>query len=86
MFYGGIAAGVVLVSRSPAGSRSLNAYLFGSITTTSVGDLVVFGALSAVVLVLVYVLGRELFSVSNDEEYAGPPACPSCGSTSCWPC
>ena len=70
VFYGGIAAGVVLASRSPAGSRSLNAYLFGSITTTSVGDVVVFGALSAAVLLIVYVLGRELFSVSNDEEYA----------------
>jgi len=70
VFYGGIAAGVVLASRSPAGSRSLNAYLFGSITTTSTSDVVVFGALGAVVLLLVYVLGRELFSVSNDEEYA----------------
>lgn len=70
VFYGGIAAGVVLVSRSPSGSRSLNAYLFGSITTTSAADVAVFAALGAVVVSLVVLLGRELFSVSNDEEYA----------------
>lgn len=70
VFYGGIAAGVVLVSRSPSGSRSLNAYLFGSITTTSAADVAVFAVLGAVVVSLVVLLGRELFSVSNDEEYA----------------
>jgi zinc transport system permease protein len=70
VFYGGIAAGVVLVSRAPGGSRSLNAYLFGAITTTSAGDLVVFAVLAAVILALVIMLGRPLFSVSNDEDYA----------------
>lgn len=70
VFYGGIAAGVVLVSRSPSGSRSLNAYLFGSITTTSASDVAVFAVLGAGVVGLVVLLGRELFSVSNDEEYA----------------
>ena len=35
LFYGGIAGGVVLVSRAPSGSRNLDAYLFGAITTTS---------------------------------------------------
>ncbi len=70
VFYGGIAAGVVLVSRAPAGGRNLNSYLFGAITTTTTADLVVFGLLSVVVLVLVVVLGRELFSISNDEDYA----------------
>ena len=32
LFYGGIAGGVVLVSRAPSGARNLNQYLFGSIT------------------------------------------------------
>ena len=39
LFYGGIAGGVVLVSRAPSGARNLNQYLFGSITTTSTSDL-----------------------------------------------
>ncbi len=70
MFYGGIAGGVVLVSKAPTGSRNLTQYLFGTITTTSNGDLVVFGVLAAVVLAVVLLGGPALFTVSNDEEFA----------------
>lgn len=70
LFYGGIAGGVVLVSRAPSGSRNLTQYLFGTITTTSNGDLVAFAVLAAVVLGTVVLLGPALFAVSNDEEFA----------------
>lgn len=71
LFYGGIAGGVVLISQAPGGTPSnLNAYLFGAITTTSETDLVAFGVLSAIVLLVTHGLGRYLFAVSNDEEYA----------------
>jgi zinc transport system permease protein len=70
LFYGGIAGGVVLVSQAPSGARSLNAYLFGSISTTTWSDLVVFGVLTLVVLTVTTLLGSALFSVSNDEEFA----------------
>jgi zinc transport system permease protein len=70
LFYGGIAAGVVLVSQAPSGVRNLDAYLFGSITTTSWSDVAMFAVLTAVILVVTGVLGRALFSVSNDEEFA----------------
>jgi zinc transport system permease protein len=71
LFYGGIAGGVVLISQTPGGSAStLTAYLFGAITTTTTGDLLVFGLLTAVVLALTIGLGRSLFAVANDEEYA----------------
>ena len=71
MFYGGIALGVVLIAKSPAGSpANLTGYLFGAILTTSPGDLVLFGVLAAVVLVTVLVLRPRLFAVANDEEYA----------------
>jgi zinc transport system permease protein len=71
LFYGGIAAGVVLISKAPGGTpTNLNAYLFGAITTTSRSDLVVFVVLSAIVLLVTHGLGRYLFAVSNDEEYA----------------
>lgn len=71
LFYGGIAGGVVIVSQAPAGtSVNLDAYLFGAITTTTAGDLRAFLALSVVVLLVTVGLGRYLFSVSNDEEYA----------------
>jgi zinc transport system permease protein len=70
LFYGGIAGGVVLVSQAPSGARNLNAYLFGSIATTTWSDLVTFGVLALVVLVTTTILGPALFSVSNDEEFA----------------
>ncbi|QXC59446.1 metal ABC transporter permease [Aquihabitans sp. G128] len=71
LFYGGIAGGVVIVSQAPPGTTvNLDAYLFGAITTTTAGDLRVFAVLSLVVLAVTLGLGRYLFAVSNDEEYA----------------
>ena len=55
LFYGGIAGGVVLVSRAPSGARNLNQYLFGSITTTSTGDLITFSVLAASILAVTIV-------------------------------
>ena len=70
LFYGGIAGGVVLVSRAPAGGRSLNQYLFGSITTTTNMDLIAFAVLAGVVVVVTAVVGPALFAVGDDEEFA----------------
>ncbi|NHO85097.1 metal ABC transporter permease [Micromonospora sp. CMU55-4] len=70
LFYGGIAGGVVLVGLSNASSGALNAYLFGSLTTTSQGDLVTIGVLGAALLVTMLVLRPALFAVCHDEEYA----------------
>ncbi|MFI7587149.1 metal ABC transporter permease [Spongisporangium articulatum] len=71
LFYGGIAGGVVLIGLSPDGrAANLNSYLFGSITTTSGSDLVVFAVLSALVLAVAVGLAPRLFAVSNDEEFA----------------
>ena len=71
MFYGGIAAGVVIISLAPGGTpANLNSYLFGAITTTSAADLTVFAVLAAVVLTVTLGMGPRLFAVSNDEEYA----------------
>ena len=71
LFYGGIAGGVVIISQAPGGTPgNLNTYLFGAITTTTTGDLRVFAVLTLVVLLVTHGLGRYLFAVSNDEEYA----------------
>lgn len=71
MFYGGIAVGVVLMSR--AGSKTpanLDSYLFGAITTTSPRDVWVFVALAAVIVGTTWLLRPRLFAVASDEEYA----------------
>ena len=71
MFYGGIALGVVLISRSSSGTpANLTGYLFGAILTTSRSDIVVFAVLAVVVLGTTLVLRQRFFAVANDEEYA----------------
>ena len=71
LFYTGIAAGVVLISLSPDGSAAnLVTYLFGSITTTTSADLLLFAGLAVLVVVSVAVLGRAMYAVSDDEEFA----------------
>jgi zinc transport system permease protein len=71
IFYGGIAGGVVLISKAPGGSAAtLNSYLFGAITTTTAADLTVFAILAAVILVVTLGLARQLFAVADDEEFA----------------
>lgn len=71
MFYGGIAAGVVIINRAEGGQTSaLTGYLFGAITTTTPGDLMVFGALCALIVVVTVVLRQRLYAAAGDEEYA----------------
>ncbi|MBM7078427.1 MULTISPECIES: metal ABC transporter permease [Micromonospora] len=70
LFYGGIAGGVMLVGLSDASSANLNAYLFGSLTTTSPADLTTIAVLGASIAVLMLALRPALFAVCHDEEYA----------------
>lgn len=71
MFYGGIALGVVIISRASSGTpANLTAYLFGAITTTSRSDLWVFALLALVVVGTTWALRPRLFAAANDEEYA----------------
>lgn len=71
LFYGGIAGSVVIAHKAPGGVAGLTTtYLFGSITTASDGDLVLFAALSVLVLGVTLGLSRELFAITDDEDYA----------------
>jgi len=71
IFYGGIAAGVVIISKSAQGTpANLTAYLFGAITTVRSGDLAVFAVLGVCVLLTTCLLRPRLFAVASDEEYA----------------
>jgi zinc transport system permease protein len=71
IFYGGIAAGVVIISKSSQGTpANLTAYLFGAITTVKATDLWVFAVLAVLVVVTIWLLRPRLFAVASDEEYA----------------
>jgi zinc transport system permease protein len=76
VFYGGIAAGVVLASRS-ATNTNLQPYLFGSILTANADDVWTVLALGAVIAVAIGFTGRALLAVVLDEDsarVAGIPA------------
>jgi zinc transport system permease protein len=70
LFYGGIAGGLVLISLAGNGAFALQGYLFGSITSISLGDVWVSVALAAVVILLSVTLLPQLFAVAHDEDYA----------------
>lgn len=77
LFYGGIAAGVVIVSKADAGSVDVVPYLFGQILTVEPSDVRVVVALGLGILMTIALAGRALFAVVLDEEsarVAGLPA------------
>ena len=78
VFYGGIAAGVVLASRS-ATNTNLQPYLFGSILTATANDVWTVIALGVLIVVAVAFTGRALLAVVLDEDAARvsgiPAAC-----------
>jgi zinc transport system permease protein len=76
VFYGGIAAGVVLASRS-ATNTNLQPYLFGSILTATADDVWTVIGLGAVIAIAIALTGRALLAVVLDEDsarVAGIPA------------
>src|SRR4029078_10855538 len=76
VFYGGIAAGVVLASRS-ATNTNLQPYLFGSILTATANDVWTVIGRGAVIVVAIAFTGRALLAVVLDEDsarVAGIPA------------
>ncbi|WP_425308586.1 metal ABC transporter permease [Ammonicoccus fulvus] len=70
LFYGGLAAGVLMAGVAGQGAAALSQYLFGSLTTVSTEDVWWVGILSLIVLVATIGLTPQLFAVSTDEEYA----------------
>ncbi|MFF5924785.1 metal ABC transporter permease [Streptomyces hydrogenans] len=71
LFYGGMAGGVLLINLSPTGSNAnLSSYLFGSLSTVSSEDITAIGVLAAFVILVTVGLRRQLFAVSQDEEFA----------------
>jgi len=70
LFYGGIAGGVLLTNLADESANSLNAYLFGAITTVGTGELALVGVLGAVVIALSVGLSPQLFAICQDEEHA----------------
>ncbi|MEV6791173.1 metal ABC transporter permease [Streptomyces sp. NPDC051320] len=71
LFYGGMAGGVLLINISSTGSTAnLSSYLFGSLATVSSSEVTSICLLAAFVVLVTVGLRRQLFAVSQDEEFA----------------
>jgi zinc transport system permease protein len=70
LFYGGLAGGVFLTGLGGQSASRLQQFLFGSITTIGVSDVLATLALAAVVIVIGLGLAPQLFAVAQDQEFA----------------
>ncbi|MFI2367221.1 metal ABC transporter permease [Streptomyces sp. NPDC018833] len=71
LFYGGMAGGVMLINLSDTGSTAnLSSFLFGSLSTVSPEDLTAISLLAGFVVLVSLGLRRQLFAISQDEEFA----------------
>ncbi|MET8969006.1 metal ABC transporter permease [Streptomyces hydrogenans] len=70
LFYGGMAGGVMLIQVGGGSNANLLSYLFGSLSTVSSEDVTAIAVLAAFVILVTVGLRRQLFAVSQDEEFA----------------
>ncbi|MXG90864.1 metal ABC transporter permease [Nocardioides flavescens] len=70
LFYGGLAGGVLLTGIGGQSAARLQQFLFGSITTVSVADVIAVMVLAAVVVVICVGLSPQLFAVAQDQDFA----------------
>lgn len=70
LFYGGLAGGILITGIADKSAATLQRYLFGSLTTISIDDVIVTMALAVAVLVLCLGLAPQLFAVAQDQEFA----------------
>ncbi len=70
LFYGGLAAGVLITGLADQSAARLQEFLFGSVTSVQVGDVLTTVVLAAVVLVVCLGLLPQLFAVAQDAEFA----------------
>lgn len=66
----GIGLGVIFISLANGFNTDLFSYLFGSVSAVSRTDLWVIFTISIVVILVIYLLYKELFLLSFDEEHA----------------
>lgn len=70
LFYGGLAAGVLLINVAGSSASTLASYLFGSILTVSPSDQWVVVGLGAAILIITFALTPQLFAMCQDEDHA----------------
>ena len=74
---GGIGIGVIFISLADGFNTDLFSYLFGSVSAVSREDLWLICIVSVIVIATVYLLYKELFLLSFDEEHAKASGIPA---------
>lgn len=70
IFYGGLAAGLILAGFAGQGPGTLAQFMFGSLLTVSGNDVIMIVVLALVVIIPSIGLAPRLFAVCADESYA----------------
>ncbi|MER7824620.1 zinc transport system permease protein [Streptomyces sp. CG 926] len=70
LFYGGLAGGIMIMHLAGGSTATLNSYLFGGITSVAPQDVWTAVILAVFVLAVTVGLRRQLFAISQDEEFA----------------
>jgi zinc transport system permease protein len=65
----GMALGIIFIGLTPGYTPDLFSYLFGSILTVSISDLIMMAVLDAIIIVIVLSLYKELLAISFDQEF-----------------
>ena len=81
LFYGGLAAGVLMSGIAGQGPAALTQYLFGSLTTVTTGDLRAGRRARGLVLVPTIGLAPQLFAVSPTRSSPAPRGCGPASTT-----
>lgn len=74
---GGIGIGVIFISLADGFNTDLFSYLFGSVSAVSRGDLYLIGGISVLVIGVIFLLYKELFLLSFDEDHAKASGIPA---------
>lgn len=73
---GGVALASLLFTMGKGFTMNVNSYLFGSILTLNRTDLYLIGAVTAVVLIVIWLQVKELFLITFDEDAAAVSGLP----------
>lgn len=65
----GMAIGIVFIGLTPGYTPDLFSYLFGSILTVSISDLIMMAVLDAIIIAIVLMLYKEFLAISFDQEF-----------------
>lgn len=66
----GMALGIIFINLSPGYAPDLFSYLFGSILTVPITDLVIMLVLDLIIILTIFLFRREFLAIAFDEEFS----------------